>query len=205
MSTYKQLQQGSQDALRVAVLDAAGRLLTAEGPRALTMRRIAAELGCSTTVLYTVFGGKEGIAEGLYREGFHRLSERLGAVADGGSIWDRLDGFRRAFRDHALANPDYYRMMFTSPVPGFAPSEPARQLARSTLAVVAEAARAGIEQGVLVAADPWVVAETLWAAAHGVVSLELAGWFQEPDQAAERFDQLTRAAASLFVAPAAGA
>jgi AcrR family transcriptional regulator len=36
-----------------------------DGPDALTMRRIAAEAGSSTTVLYTMFGGKAGIAEAL--------------------------------------------------------------------------------------------------------------------------------------------
>lgn len=44
------------------------RLLTQEGSAALTLRRVATDAGCSTTVLYTMFGGKDGPAEALYRE-----------------------------------------------------------------------------------------------------------------------------------------
>ena len=44
------------------------------------MRRIAAEADCSTTVIYTMFGSKEGLAEALYLEGFERVRRRLEAV-----------------------------------------------------------------------------------------------------------------------------
>src|ERR671914_2944683 len=67
---YALAQRRGQEALRRALLDGASGLLVAEGPGALTMRRVAAVAGCSTTVLYTMFGAKEGLADALYREGF---------------------------------------------------------------------------------------------------------------------------------------
>ncbi|MFD6984458.1 TetR/AcrR family transcriptional regulator, partial [Streptomyces sp. NPDC059956] len=70
---YTRTQAQGQEALRAALLDLAAQLLAAEGPSALTMRRIATAAGCSTTVLYRHFGAKDGIAEALYREGFARL------------------------------------------------------------------------------------------------------------------------------------
>lgn len=77
---YTRTQAQGQEALRAALLDLAAQLLAAEGPSALTMRRIATAAGCSTTVLYRHFGAKDGIAEALYQEGFARLRRSLEAV-----------------------------------------------------------------------------------------------------------------------------
>jgi hypothetical protein len=60
--------------------------------------------------------------------------------------------------------------------------------------------RAAIDEGILIPADAEAVAEVLWAAAHGVVSLELAGHFPDPDVAADRYRTLTRAALAAFLA-----
>ena len=83
-SPYELAQRQGQDVLRRTLLDAASRLLVAEGPQALTMRRVAAAVGCSTTVLYTAFGSKDGLADALFLEGFQRLRRRLEAVPSGG-------------------------------------------------------------------------------------------------------------------------
>jgi len=201
MRTYRDVREDAEAALRTVILDAAGRILTGEGPASLTMRRIAAEVGCSTTVLYKVFQGKEGIADGLFREGFRRLLAELRGVPRNGSLLAWLDGLRWAYRNAALSNPDYYQIMFASPIPSYKPSPEARELSRAALAVVADAAEAAMQAGVLEIGDPWAVAETLWAAAHGAVSLELAGYFSDPQTAVERFRQLTQATLNLFRTP----
>ena len=53
------------EALRVRLLDAAGALLAAEGPDALSVRRIATEVDTSTTAVYSLFGGKPGLLRAL--------------------------------------------------------------------------------------------------------------------------------------------
>src|SRR5919204_1049002 len=68
--------------LRVALLDAAGELLSAEGPGALTTRRLADAAGTTTQSIYTLFGGKEGIVRAMYREGYARLEARIRKVRD---------------------------------------------------------------------------------------------------------------------------
>ena len=57
--------------------EVASRLLTEEGSVALTLRQVVADVGCSTTVLYTLFGDKDGLAEALCREGFDRFRRHL--------------------------------------------------------------------------------------------------------------------------------
>jgi AcrR family transcriptional regulator len=190
---YQLAQRSGQEALRRALLDAAGRLLLAEGPGALTMRRVAGAVGCSTTVLYTMFGGKEGLADALYREGFERLRRRLEAVADDDPL-ARLRALADAYRANALAERPYYGVMFQQAIPGFRPSAASLAAAGASLEVLARAVRAAMDAGALRPDDPQPAAEVLWAAVHGVVSLELAGHFPDPGTAADRFGTLTSAA-----------
>src|SRR5437899_9902296 len=63
--------------VRLALLDAAGELLLTEGADGITTRRLAAMAGTTTQAIYTEFGGKEGIARAMYREGFARLEARM--------------------------------------------------------------------------------------------------------------------------------
>lgn len=194
---YQVAQRSGQEALRRTLLDAAGRLLLAEGPGALTMRRVAGAVGCSTTVLYTMFGGKEGLADALYREGFERLRGRLEAVADDDPL-GRLGALAHAYRANALAERAYYGVMFQQAIPGFRPSAGSLAAAGASLEVLARAVRAAMDAGALRPGDPQAVAEVLWAAVHGVVSLELAGHFPDP-AGADRFRSLTSAAILPFL------
>jgi AcrR family transcriptional regulator len=198
-SLYERAQRRGQEALRRALLDGAGGLLVAEGPGALTMRRVAGVVGCSTTVLYTMFGGKEGLADALYREGFERLRGRLAAVPEGGDPLARLRELARAYRENALAERAYYGVMFQRAIPRFEPSPASLAVAGASLEVLAEAVRAAMDAGALRPGDPQAVAEVLWAAVHGAVSLELAGHFPDPAVAAERFHTLATAAILPFL------
>src|SRR5829696_3246868 len=120
-SPYAATQAAGRASLRRLLLDTASSLLDQEGPDALTMRRIASEAGCSTSVLYTMFGGKAGIAEALWTEGFERLSAALAATTADHPL-ERLGAMGRAYRANALANRSYYTIMFQRPIPGFEPS-----------------------------------------------------------------------------------
>jgi AcrR family transcriptional regulator len=196
---YQLAQRQGQEAMRRTLLDAASRLLLEEGPGALTMRRVAGAVGCSTTVLYTMFGGKEGLADALCREGFERLRRRLEAAGGDPDPLGRLRALGRAYRDSALAEPGYYGVMFQQAIPGFRPSPESLVVAGASLEVLTQAVRAAMEAGVLKTGDPRAVAEVLWAAVHGAVSLELAGHFPDPEVADDRFQTLTSAAILPFL------
>lgn len=198
-SAYGRAYAAGRQAVRRLVLDAASRLLEAEGPDALTMRRIAAEVGCSTSVLYTMFGGKSGVAEGLWLEGFERLRQAL-ERAEGDDPLDRLAAMGRAYRANALANRAYYAVMFQRPIPGFQPSAQAYAESLRPLQLLVDAVTDCMQAGVFRAADPAHVAGVLWAAAHGAVSLELAGYEGAVDAEA-RFQDLLAAAGSFFARP----
>jgi AcrR family transcriptional regulator len=199
LSPYATAQATGRASLRRTLLDIASQLLERHGPEALTMRRIASEAGCSTSVLYTMFGGKAGIAEALWREGFDRLSAALDATT-GDHPLERLGAMGGAYRANALANRSYYAVMFQRPIPGFEPSPEAYEASLMPLRALASTVTDCIRAGVFRAEDPEHIARVLWAATHGAVSLELAGYEGAVD-AEHRFDDLCAAAVAWFLAP----
>lgn len=71
------------------LVEVAARVLAEEGPSAVSARRLANEVGASTMVVYTHFGGMDHVLGHVRREGFRRFGEALGrqqsnddAVAD---------------------------------------------------------------------------------------------------------------------------
>jgi AcrR family transcriptional regulator len=179
VTPYAHAQARGQDALRDALLDVASALLVDEGPHALTMRRIAQAAGCSTTVLYTLFGSKEGIAEGLFRRGFRLFADELATAPAAEDPVVRLARLATEYRAAALKNPAYYRIMFGRAIPGYQPSEDAIAFSLTTLQVLADAVQDAMDAGAVEGEDAWSVAVTLWVAAHGAVSLELDGYLPE--------------------------
>ena len=130
------------------ILEAASELLSKEGASALSVRRIAAAAGCSTMGLYSRFGGKDGVVDELYAEGFERLVEGMkGDVPTDDPVAD----LRRAavcYRASAVANATHYMVV----------------------GKVARCTDAGLLEG-----PAEQITELLWASIHGLVMLELVG------------------------------
>ncbi|TDB90255.1 TetR/AcrR family transcriptional regulator [Actinomadura sp. KC216] len=196
-SAYALAQRQGDRAIRTTILDAASRLLAAEGSQALALRRIAAEVGCSTTVLYRMFGGKAGLTEALFIEGFERFRQRLAAVPRHPDPRDYVRELGRAYRANALAERNYYGLMFGETVPGFQPGEEAMATAASAYAVLEDAVAACAAAGLLIDAAPGHVAASFWAGIHGFVSLELGGHLDDPEAILDAF--MRGAASGFFV------
>ena len=168
------------DDLRVRLVDAAGQLLAAEGPTAVSTRRVATEVGTTTAAIYSLLGSKEELVRAMYREGFDRLGERLAAVPAGPDPLTHLWALGRAYHDAALASPHLYGVMFERPIPEFCPNDDDAALSLGTLQVlidgVGDCVRADIFAG-----DAEALAMRFWALAHGVASLTIAGMLTPAD------------------------
>src|SRR3954451_12412733 len=92
--------------LHGALIDAAARLIASEGPSALTLRRVAAEVGTSTMAVYTAFGGMPELRRAVRYEGFARLARELDAVGTTRDPVADLWMLGRAYHENAIANPD---------------------------------------------------------------------------------------------------
>ena len=162
---------------RATVLATAERLLAEGGPQALSVRRIAEELGVSRQIVYSRFRDKRGLVRALHTEGFRRLDARLRAVTTTGPARERVLETARAFRLAALASPALYEVMFGRPVMEFEPDEAARAVAEASFEPVIAATHAWVVSArrVLSRRSTLALAKAVWSVTHGVVSLELAG------------------------------
>ena len=154
--------------VRTALIEAAARLL-AEGPDALTTRRLAATVGTSTMAVYTHFRGMDELKRAVRKEGFERLAAHLGAVAPTDDPVADLAALGGAYFYNAVANPHLYRFMFSEPI------DEDDDAGDSTFESVVAGAERAIQAGRFDRADPYSIATQLWSTTHGIVTLHLAG------------------------------
>ncbi|MDJ0767852.1 MAG: TetR/AcrR family transcriptional regulator [Ilumatobacter sp.] len=172
-----------------AVFAVAERIVRDEGPHALSVRRIADEAGTSTQAIYTEFGGKPGLADALYREGYARLADRLERLDRSAPVLDRIRRLGEAYRDNALENPHLYDLMTAHPLPEYEPPPASRGFARTTLQPLIDAVADAVEAGEL-AGDAERIAHEMWASGHGVLSLTIHGLLSR-ERAITMIDDMT--------------
>jgi AcrR family transcriptional regulator len=99
--------------LRRALIDAASRLLEAEGPSALSLRAVAREAGVSPAAPYHHFKDKGELLEAVAQEGWTLLDAALAkAKAEAPSPAEALNGLGVAYVCFARNNPALYRVMY---------------------------------------------------------------------------------------------
>jgi AcrR family transcriptional regulator len=189
------------EALRTRLLDRAGEVLSAEGPHALSLRRLAADVGTSTTAVYSLFGGKPALMRAVYREAFRRFSAHLATVRASGDPAEDLVRLGLAYRSSALADPHLYSIMFTRVVPEFTPDEETAAESRATFQPLLEIVRRAMRAGVFVAAPPERIALALWGLVHGLMSLELGDNLPGGLDVAASFEPALRAAVDGWCIP----
>ncbi len=153
------------------ILAAAKRLFLAEGIQHATMRRIAADVGVSSTALYVYFADKTAILDAIAEQMFEALLVAYAQSQD--PALPPLVRFRaglRAYVDLALARPDEYRLTFDQASPAACTEIAAADKSFDMLRANVDAL---MQAGQFAPGDPLAVAEALWACLHGVVMLVL--------------------------------
>lgn len=143
-----------------AVVAVGRRLLELEGPDALTMRRVADEMGIRAPSLYKHLPHKEALETAIITGGFEEAAAAFEAAVEGAS--DPLTAFVAAYRAFASAHPHVYRLMTEGPLP------------REDLPPGLEARTAA---PLLRAVGSPPRARAAWAFIHGMTILELDGRF----------------------------
>lgn len=181
------------DELRTKLIEAAARLLSEEGPHAVSTRRVAAEVGTSTTAIYSLLGRKEELLRAVCLEGFHRLGQHLDAVPAGDDPLERLERLGLAYFDNALENPHLYQVMFGSTLTDYAPTQDDLDVAWSTFATLERCVADCIAAGYF-AGDPVDIALELWAMNHGLCLLAMRGMLGTIDDARQHLARALGAA-----------
>jgi len=159
---------------RAEILSAAERIFVAHGYEAATIRKIADEVGVSSTALYMHFRDKDeilheicfGAMEALLQQNSDIAARPIDAVT-------RVRLMLEAYVRMGLEHPNAYRLVFCAPVreaprdKESATAEIGSQCYARYSGVVREIAASGR----LRAGDADSASQALWAACHGLVAL----------------------------------
>lgn len=178
MVKSQQQRERRKAALREQILEAARALFIRHGYEAVTMREIADRIGYTATALYYHFPDKAALLHELCARDFKTLQayfQRLARVAD---PVERLRRAGLAYVRFGLQHPQHYQFLFMTPYPEPAPHEvdithgdPSQDSYAFLKRTVEEALAAGRLRPEYTDAEQ--VAQMLWAAMHGLVSLHL--------------------------------
>lgn len=164
--------------LRTLIMDAARELFVDRGVEAVTMRAIADRIGYSATSIYLYFNDKEQLLRAVIDADVIKLAQALRATLNISDPLQRFLQFGHQYVQFALANPNHYRMMFMTRRPGCDPAlssieqhNPEQDAYSQLTAVVTSAWQAGVFRQEFT--DPVVIAQTVWAAMHGLCSLQI--------------------------------
>jgi AcrR family transcriptional regulator len=156
---------------RTDLIDIAARLLAEEGQQAMTVRRLASEVGTSTMAIYTQFGGMDELRRAVRMEGYLRLARHLTEVPPLRDPVAELNAVGYAYWFNAMENPNLYRAMFLEGPFGAEEIE----VCAGTFQRLVTAVERCIAAGRFRPADSWRLATRFWTMAHGVISVVLAG------------------------------
>jgi len=187
--------------VRTALIEAAARRLATDGLDGLSLRKVATDVGASTQAVYTHFGSKDDLVRAVVVEAFTRLETEIRSVPITHDPLVDLAGASVAYRRNALANAHLYRVMFS--LNPLALTDPARheisgsdddsvEIGLGAFQAMVEQSARCVEAGVLVG-EPAQLALQIWATAHGVVSLELAGFLGAEAEAEAVYEAATGA------------
>ena len=146
------------DLRRDRITSLAGDLAESEGWSAVTMRRLAAELGVTQPVLYSAFSGRQALLDAVALNGFRSMAAALEAVD--GSPLVRM----RAYLDFAVAHPRVYEAMFSLPS-GLRFGDTAHEPLSRAFAAIRDAFPGPDDTR----------AEVVWSTLHGLATLQASG------------------------------
>jgi len=159
---------------RAEILRAAERIFVAQGYEGATIRKIADEVGVSSTALYMHFRDKDEI---LLEIGAQAIEQLVGINTEISArpvdCVTRVRMMLEAYVRVALSNPNAYRLVFcSSPLAASvrkleATAEMGAQCFERFTGVVGEVAA----EGRLRTGDTRTAAQALWAGCHGMIAL----------------------------------
>ncbi len=188
--------------MQQAILEAAREIINDRGVSQLSMRAIAERIDYSTPGLYEYFNSKEEIIQALATQGHQRLRGYLLTVDPGLPPAEYLQAIGQAYIEFALANRDYYLLMFTTP-----PSAVSLETMlgeSSSYPVLLQAIQRGVEAGLFQTRPGYganEMAYSSWTLVHGIAMLRIAYLVDFPlDMAAADRETLRTFSAGLKVA-----
>ncbi|MER5577333.1 TetR/AcrR family transcriptional regulator [Streptomyces massasporeus] len=161
----------NDDAVKERLVVCATEMLATRPRESVTVRAVAAAAETSTTAVYSLFGGKDGLIGAVRDRAVAGLFQDVSAVSTSEDPLADLYALAVAYRRWGRGHSHLYTVLFGG-VQSFDPSgevgvdDPIRPLLTAIERAVTESVLAG---------EATSIALSMWAAMHGLVALELAG------------------------------
>lgn len=176
----KERREREKSETRDKILDAARELFVTEGYEGVSMRRVAEKIEYSPTAIYVHFADKEELFRELCHQDYARLAAVFQSSVMSSDPIERLRQIGAIYVDFGTRHPNHYKFMFMTPHPPHEPDEEDRQIMgnpeKDAYAFLRWAVQQAIDAGCFreEIRDAELVSQTLWASAHGVISLNIA-------------------------------
>ena len=174
--------------LKAVLLDETARILRDEGESALSLRRLAANVGVSRTAPYHHFKDKQSLLSAVAEEGFIRCNRTMKAVLEQGrgkGGEQLMLEYVKAYVDFAVNNSEYYDLMYGSQLWRSASlTSTLLSSARSTLRADVERLQGLQARGLISQTlDPLRFTQVAWGLLHGISRLLIDGIYTDPASA----------------------
>jgi len=176
----KERREREKSETRDKILDAARELFASEGYEGVSMRKVAEMIEYSATAIYVHFADKEELFRELCHRDYARLAEAFTTSVISNDPIERLRQIGAIYIEFGIRNPNHYKFLFMTPHPAHEMDEVDREMQGNpesdAYAFLKWAVQQAIDAGSLreELKDTEIISQTLWAAVHGVISLQIA-------------------------------
>jgi AcrR family transcriptional regulator len=176
----KERREREKSETRDKILDAARELFVTEGYGGVSMRKVAEKIEYSPTAIYLHFADKNELFHELCRQDFAHLQEVLVSNGMSPDPVDRLRQIGRGYIEFGVRYPNHYVFMFMTPHPEEVPDEEDREIRGNPEVDAYAYLKLTVQQAIDTGRfreelhDAELISQTLWAAVHGVISLDIA-------------------------------
>ena len=162
--------------LKQDLLEAAEKRIHEGGLEALSLRKLAGDVGVTTMATYYHFANKKALLVQVAINGFNDLEQRVSAaVAEAKSPADAVDRIMQGYYAFARERPHVYHLMFGQEINREKQTIPEfKQAAQQGFHVLACAVKTHMDQSGH-EVDPDAIGLCLWAILHGRICLAVEG------------------------------
>lgn len=165
-------RRGNGDQLRDELIDAAVTIIEADGGEAVSLRRVARQVGIAATSVYLHFPDVDHLLAAVVARAFDQLTAATARAARAtDDAAEELRSRCRAYCRFALDHPRLYQVMFQADLPLASVADgPANTPGRASFQNLVAAVQRCIGDSLAAPHDdPFRLASLIWAAEHGLV------------------------------------
>jgi AcrR family transcriptional regulator len=170
MANRRQMRH-SED-MRGRILETTQRIISEEGIDAVSIRRVADDMGYTSAILYHYFENKGQLLSCAVYEGYKKILASVEPPESGLSPADDLRASFKNFVDSAMRVPNEYKAFILNYSSGFLAEisvlDEDGHKKSPTLAKIVSTLERGVETGELTPCDVELTAKILWSAMFGL-------------------------------------